>query len=84
MNRGIVAIIVFVVLMTASILEMFYVEDRIKNLDSQIKILYEYMEQDKEHIDTPLNKQTISEIENQWNKDKIIFHFLFRICKSTS
>ncbi|HHW90494.1 MAG TPA: DUF4363 family protein [Clostridiales bacterium] len=77
MNRGIVAIIVFIVLMTASVLEMFYVEDRIKDLDSQIKVLYEYMEQDKEHIDTSLNKKTISKIENQWNKDKIIFHFLF-------
>lgn len=77
MNRGLVAIIVFILLMTASVLEIFYVEDKINNLETQIKVLYDNMEQDKQNIDTPANKKLIQNIEKEWEKDKVVFHFLF-------
>ncbi|HEY8443985.1 MAG TPA: DUF4363 family protein [Clostridia bacterium] len=77
MKRAIAAIIVLAILITVSVLEVIYVEDRLGSLKDHMTALYQYMEQDKDNINTPLNKQMIEDIEREWEKDKKIFNFLF-------
>lgn len=74
MKRTIIAILVFGILIGASIWEMHYLVDKIEVLKSGITDIYAYMEQDKQNIDTELNKKLIDDLEKQWDKDKIVMH----------
>ncbi|HEY8423190.1 MAG TPA: DUF4363 family protein [Clostridia bacterium] len=77
MRRAITAIIVLAILITVSVLEILYVEDKLNNLKDQVLVLYDNMEQDKQRIDTIINKEIIDQVEKEWEKDKRIFNFLF-------
>lgn len=76
MNRTIIAILVFLVLMLSSVWEMFYLIDKIETLQAGASEIYFYLEKDKENIDTELNIKMIDDLEKQWNKDKIFLHAL--------
>jgi len=76
MNRTLIAIIVFLVLMLSSVWEMFYLIDKIEILQAGVNEIYAYMEKDKEYIDTDLNIRMIDDLEKQWDKDKIFLHAL--------
>jgi hypothetical protein len=69
MNRTLIAILVFILLMLSSVWEMMYLIDTIETLDGSVKEIYEYMEKDKENIDTELNIKMIEQAQKQWDKD---------------
>lgn len=76
MNRTLIAILVFILLMLSSVWEMMYLIDTIETLDGSVKEIYEYMEKDKENIDTELNIKMIEQAQKQWDKDKLVLHIL--------
>ena len=53
-----------------------YLIDTIETLDGSVKEIYEYMEKDKENIDTELNIKMIEQAQKQWDKDKLVLHIL--------
>jgi hypothetical protein len=56
MKRAIAAAVVLAILISVSVLEVVYVDDRLTSLKNETLALYQNMERDKENIDTPLNK----------------------------
>lgn len=76
MNRTLIAILVFIVLMLSSVWEMLYLIDKVEVLQASVSEIYSYMEKDKENINTELNIKMIDDLEKQWDKDKIFLHAL--------
>lgn len=70
MKRTLVASIIFVLLISLAVLEMFYIKKIIEDLNENVIKLYDNIEQNPENIKTEKNSKHIKDIADKWDKDK--------------